>query len=92
MKPPKKAAKVGTAKGSAMANSTSLQRSSQVSSAPRLTRAVEAEVAALAHDLGSMIDAARQDVGSDRAKEQRFDPADLFVTFVERLAIPPKTA
>jgi hypothetical protein len=28
--------------------------------------------------------------GSDRAKEQRFDPADLFVKFMERLAIPPK--
>jgi hypothetical protein len=31
-------------------------------------------------------------VGSDRAKEQRFDPADLFVKFMERLAIPPKNA
>jgi hypothetical protein len=29
-------------------------------------------------------------IGSDRAKEQRFDPADLFVKFMERLAIPPK--
>ena len=28
--------------------------------------------------------------GSDRAKEQRFDAADLLVKFVERLAIPPK--
>jgi len=30
--------------------------------------------------------------GSDRAKEQRFDPADLFVKFMERLTVPPKIA
>jgi hypothetical protein len=30
--------------------------------------------------------------GSDHAKEQRFDPADLFVKLSERLAIPSKNA
>ena len=36
--------------------------------------------------------ALERNYGSDHAKEQRFDPADLFVKLSERLAIPSKNA